>query len=444
MNKVLVFLTTLLLASCGDDFTERNAPKGGGSGPILGSNNTQFLTSPELVNSGEFTLTKMIANVGSLVTAPLVEEFTDSIKELTESIGEHCQTIQNQSTFSKEEWENSRLVLREKWHKSMDLYHQWEMMNYGPSNPEDSPIGGLVYSYDQEVKCSLDRELVKISRSGRLPNFAGTVENKNIRGLDSLGPLFFSDPDKSRCARPRGAIQAWFSSPLIEREKGTCLYMNHVMEDVMKQTGELKKFWDKDQNYYPLKMVSGVLGSEIQVINKVSQALFYLDTEHKDRRLAWPLGIEVMVGGKKDSCKKNCGQKTQHLYSDSALRSLKNSLLGFKHLFMGITHKEKTDGFGIDDLLRQRGHESVAQSMQVQIEDILSYIESLKQKKSSFRVLVESTSQGTCENSNANDTNNPGCALYWKVKGLNDSLKGEYLLALNDLNAPRSAQGDGD
>lgn len=442
------FLTLILcaagiLTSC-DDFTSKNLDVAQPTNEEI-DNVDLLLSENSTINSGAFSLEKLIANTGSFVTGPLVEELAKETKELDQAINQHCSTLNILSDLDEDKLETLRAPIQENWKEAMSVYHKLAMMNYGPAAAITSTAMDSIYSFDGIEKCRMDVILLQIDLTGesRLPRF-DVINNYNVRGLDTLEPLFFAPANKSRCSRVNGRLTQWFQKPLLAREKQVCILAKHLSQDITAKASELQKAWSPQQGYYTAQMLRGAQGTPIELTNKISQALFFLDTNTKDIKLSYPAGFDVRVGDTLTKCPDaSCPGSREHPYAEFGLEALESSLFGFKLLFEGISAQAGTNGLGFDDLLRDREHSDLAKNISTNLDLILENVRSLK-KTTTLKEALENIDPTKCEQTTSENRLEEVCALVWDIRKVTDLLKNDYLNALQELSAPRQAQGDND
>lgn len=443
-NFALVSLLLITLLSC-DDFTQKNLDVAAPTSKQEVNNADLLLTDTARINSGEFTLEKLLANTGTFVTEPLIQKLNQNIEDLNQSINQYCGSLDAFSDITKEQVETLRIPIQENWKKSMRTFHQLEMMAFGPATEITNNTMESLYSFDGEEKCRLDAQLFQLSLRGpsRLPQL-DVINNYNIRGLDSLEPLFFADPNKSRCSRVNPRIAKWFEGPLLNREKTVCTYSKHILSDMVKKANDLAKRWSPLQGHYTAAMLNGSAGSPLEIVNTISQAMFFLDTNTKDIKIAYPAGFEVRIDGTITKCPDNsCPDKAEHPYSDFGFDAIESSVEGFRYLFFGINSQTNFDGNGFDDLLINREFKELSDTLRANTDTLLNNIRSLK-KETTLREALKNIDPAKCESTTSENRLEEVCAIVWDIRKVTDLLKNEYLSALQELSAPRQAQGDND
>jgi predicted lipoprotein len=440
MKKKLLLLSSLILLTSCNDFTEKNlevstAPDEGISSADL------LLGQTDLINAGEFSVEKMLANTGTFVVAPLITKLDKEVAELSAGIDQYCSTIKVFPTVTSEQLSALRKPLQDSWKKAMLTYHTLEVMNFGPAKAVTSTAMSSIYSFDREDKCQIDRTLLLAQRN-RFPRFE-VIDNYNVRGLDSIEPLIFADPNKSRCQKVNPRLQAFFDLPLIEKENVSCKLMSHLMKDITLKAQELEKSWSVRGGNYTASMLKGTAGTSVEVTNEISQALFVMDTLIKDIKTSYPAGFEVRIEEEITKCPDaTCPRATEHLYADMALESLQASFKGFKYLFSGDNPETQAKGYGLDDLLISRGFATIAKNLKTNIDLAIENIE--KNKGQSLQEMLKGVDATACEQTYSEDRKVEACALVWDIRKVTDILKNDYLVALAELSAPRQASGDND
>jgi predicted lipoprotein len=154
-------------------------------------------------------------------------------------------------------------------------------------------------------------------------------------------------------------------------------------------------------------------------LNSVSDALFYIDFEVKDLKLARPLGLRECEAD-------TCPELVESIFAGRSKANLRANLVGFRRLVEGC--EEGFAGKGFDDLMVAVGSEPLATRVKerlVAAEAALNAIEeqdlaqALVQDKASVR------------------------AFYDSLKGVTDLLKTEVVTVL-DLELPQTLEGDND
>lgn len=440
-NTLLLSLTLLFTVAC-QDFTEKNLELADNGNPNEVSAGEFLLSNKSQINRGEFTLNKLLANVGVFVVSPLVSQLNQNIDSFSHGLDQYCAALSVMETIDKEDLDVLKKPLQEQWIDSMRVFHQLELMKFGPATDPSSTAVDSIYTFTGEDKCRVDLQLLQVQR-GRFPRF-DVINNYSVRGFDAIEPLIFGDPDISRCTRTNRQLDNFFARPLIERENVACLYMQHITKDMVQKGVELNDAWSESKGRYAFKMLKNKEKATIEVVNQVSQALFALDTVIKDVKVSYPAGFEIRINDVIQKCPAAaCPDSREHPYSELSLESLYYSILGFKHLFTGTNVYSDEDGYGFDDLLRTRGFKKLASQMIEHTESLLTTLEKLN-KETTLKDLLKDYSQDECQQTDSKNRVVEACALVWDLRKVTNLLKNEYLVALSELSAPRNASGDND
>lgn len=440
-NTLLLSLTLLFSVAC-QDFTEKNLELADNGNPNEVSAGEFLLSNKSQINKGEFTLNKLLANVGVYVVSPLVSQLNQNIDSFSHGLDQYCTALTVMENISLEDLETLKKPLREQWKDSMRVYHQLELMKFGPATDPESTAMDSIYSFTGEDKCRVDLQLLQVER-GRFPRF-DVINNYSVRGLDAIEPLLFGNPEKSRCKRTNRQLDNFFARPLIEKENIACQYMQHITQDMTAKAVELNDAWSENKGRYAFKMLKNKEKATIDFVNQVSQSLFALDTVTKDVKLSYPAGFEIRINDVLQKCPEaSCPESREHPFSELSLDSLYYSILGFKKLFSGINVLSDEDGYGFDDLLKTRGHKKLAIEMLTHTDSLLSTLERLNQE-TTLNELLKNYSQDECEQTDSKNRVVEACALVWDLREITNLLKNEYLVALSELSAPRNASGDND
>ena len=154
--------------------------------------------------------------------------------------------------------------------------------------------------------------------------------------------------------------------------------------------------------------------SQTEALGAVFDALFYLDTMTKDRKLGQPLGLL--------NCSEDrCPDDVEGLSSGTGATDVLGNLIGFRTLFTG------GEGSGFDDLLAQIGHADLAEQV----------LDAVDQATETAAALDGPLDQLIDEQPGAVEL------LHAHVKAITDLLKGDLATVLA-LQVPLEASGDND
>lgn len=428
-NIILLSLLSLIIASCGD--FNNSLPKENNSSGDEYSGTDPF-SADELanINSGSFSKKKLIMNLGINVISPAVQRFYDDTLNLHITTKNLCNDYTNGQVSSHLENE-----VRDYWKSAMESYHYLEAMMVGPMSDNDYEVRFKLYSFGltKTNLCSIDKEIVKLYEN---PNITYR-ENFNRVGLDALEYLFFS-PASYSCRRPRSNMSAWANLPEQERKSSKCKYMLRTTDFLTNTAKSLKNSWSPSAGNLTKKIINNnIFGNLDQAVNTFSNALFYLDKDLKDYKLAMPLGMH------QDCSTETCPKSIEHEKTNFSFKSMYYNVLGFKAILTGkdYMNARSINGFGFDDYLETVNAQNLKDQMIQNIDNALLALKSYENK--SFTDELVAMDKTKCLNTTSNNRLEEVCALYQDIKNISDDLKNDFLVYLA-LKAPRQAQGDND
>lgn len=316
-----------------------------------------------------------------------------------------------------------RTAARDAFGKAMDEWQQAELFRFGPAAVSKSPGGkdlrDQIYVWPLVSRCRIDETIV--SGSYATPAFATSLVSG--RGLGALEYLAFYDGTDNGCSSfsSINATGSWAALGPLELRRRKALYASAIASDVVVRAGTLVRAWDAAGGNFRDELVKAGSGSRTyatnqDALNSVNDALFYVEVEVKDLKLARPLGLAECGAA-------DCAKTVESFWARRSKENLKENLAGFRNLFQGCGQSDE----GFDAWLRASNAGDVADRMLAAIttsEGALDAIgpsleDALKTEPEKVR------------------------ALYTAVKSLTDLLKTEFVTVLN-LELPTTSEGDND
>ncbi|MCB9630973.1 MAG: imelysin family protein [Sandaracinus sp.] len=309
------------------------------------------------------------------------------------------------------------------WDRAMGLWQQAELTLVGPAGAMGTTPGGedrrdAIYSWPIVNRCRVDQELVEQAYAD-VDAFA--AEAVNVRGLDTLEYLLFHTGEDNGCA-PNASINldgTW--APIVaELPARRAAYASTAATLVVRDAEALLARWDEG---FLAELQTAGAGSTVyptaqEALNALSDALFYLDKEAKDMKLADPMGLSM-------ACTATiCPELRESRYAARSIPNVADNLRGFRLVFAGANGGM---GRGFDDLLASVGAEALAAQAITLIDEAIAIADAL---------------EGDVPELLAADANalQP---LYDAIKAITDLLKTQILGTL-DLELPDRAEGDND
>jgi predicted lipoprotein len=309
----------------------------------------------------------------------------------------------------------------------MASFQRVEAFRFGPLAPPSEPGGkslrDQVYSYPVTNLCKVDQQIV--NQIYLMPEFASSVTTG--RGLAALEYLEYFIGAQNACssAITINAEGSWAALSADELKRRRAAYAAAVARDIDARAKEIVDAFAADGDNFigQLKSAgsgSSVYASEQAALNAISNALFYVEIEVKDYKLALPLGISPDC-----SSGSTCPETVESPFARLSSSNIATNLAAFRSIFQGC--RAGNEGLGFDDWLLATGQGELADSMLAALDGAQGAIESLGQP------LEQSLAQDPSK----------ARAAYDALKQLTDQLKTRFVGVLN-LELPRVAEGDND
>jgi len=389
-------LTLIVLAAVLGSCSSDGASGGGGGGGDTG-------------RRGE-----VLAALGQSVVAPLIAELEAETTSLETALAEATAAA------------GGRDGAQAAWQQTMATWQRLEVMQFGPLGASREVMGGQdlrarIYSWPLLNRCQIDRQTVQDGYDD--PDALEAVSGGPI-GLGAIEYLLFTDDPSNDCP-PFDAINVdgtWDSmADMIPQRRLD--YAAALATLVRRRSEELARAWAADGGNFIEEMTDpsrsgAVYGTAQEGLNAVSDAMFYLEKETKDMKLATPLGIS--------GCStEQCPDRLESLWAFWSKEHVIANLRGFQSLYLGGAPGD--DGLGFDDLLRDMGADDVADDMETALTAALDATEAVP---GTFREALTENEPAMRE-------------AFMAVQVVTDLLKSDFLSVL-DLEAPDRAAGDND
>lgn len=325
----------------------------------------------------------------------------------------------------------SEASAQEAFFAALSAWQRAELFRFGPAARSTEPGGqdlrDLIYAWPVGPECKVDEQTV--SQSYRAPAFHSldfVASPVSGRTLNALEYLLFARTFTNGCSQfnPINADGTWAALSRDEITSRRREYALEVARDVSTRSRALLDAWSPSGgNFRAVFTGSGpgntTFPSEQAVLNAVSNALFYLDVELKDVKLATPLGLTP------ECTAAACPNAVESTYTDRSLAYVRENVIGFRRLFEGCG--EGFAGLGFDDWLRDVGASDLADRMTADLRAIDGVIDAVP----------GSLSEAVVSNRDA------ALAVHTAVKAVTDELKTEMVTVLN-LELPAASEGDND
>lgn len=329
------------------------------------------------------------------------------------------------AAWATQRTEAARDAARDAWSDAMSAWQKAELYRMGPTaRPNDPGAESLrdeIYAWPLLSRCKIEEQIV--SKAYESPTFTNSLIS--ARTLTAAEYLLFYEGADNGCGgfSTINANGTWAALSEAELEKRKVDYLVAVTEDVVVKAQRLVDAWSPSggnflKEFAKAGQTSGTYRTEMEALNALSHALFYVEIEVKDYKLGRPLGIQLCPDGEG-----NCPFE-----SPWALRSTQNVVdnLDAAHgLFLGCD--ANNDGVAFDDWLEAAGHGALGEEMKQALENAQAAAANIDKPLG----LAATESEADIE------------ALYASIKSFTDLLKTEFVSVLN-LELPQTAEGDND
>jgi predicted lipoprotein len=309
---------------------------------------------------------------------------------------------------------------------AMDAWQVLEVMGDGPA-ADRSVAGGQdlrndIYSWPLVSRCGVEEVIV--SKGYEAPDFGTLLINK--RGLAALEYLMFYEGADTACAATSTIVSSgsWAALSAGERDSRKQAYAARAAGHVLEKATALKAAWDPASGNFHKTLTNpgsdnAVYPTTQKALNAVSDALFYVEGEVKDMKLAPPLAL-------RDCSKDVCPELLESTYAKRSRRNIEQNFEGFRRLMFGC--EANHEGKGFDELL-------LSLSAQDHVDRL---------RAADAQVTAALAAIAPAELDVTLTTDKPKVrALYDANKALTDLLKTEFSTVL-DLELPMSLEGDND
>ncbi len=350
---VLLVGYTVIFSACG----------GGGGGSTtptvtVDANHTSFLNS-----------------VSSKVLLPAIQDFVNKTNTLNEKlIALESEIVNNGGsggsflTEAQTAWEDVMLV-----------WESIEVMQLGPIGTSSATLGGKglrdeIYSWPTTSPCAIDQEIVKNSFKT-----ADYLDSKliNIYGLDALEYLLFQQELENECSslvdiNASGTWLALSESEIRERRASFAVVIsNKLVEDAAQVLNE----WEETGLNFVAKFNNAgtdktVYSTSAKAVNAVYDALFYIDSKVKDKKLALPFSLGSSSGSALNA------NSLELSYSRLSRKSVIANLKTLRFIFQGGSSAAE---YGFDDLLVANNASTTATEILQNLNTTISTFEGLSE-----------------------------------------------------------------
>jgi len=370
----------------------------------------------------EFNQLAMITALTDNIITPTFESFLSQAQQQAVLVTDYCNA---EIAFDSQEIDQQALstaqaAAQTQWRATMDVWQQAELMLLGPLLDDDGALRNKIYSWPTVNSCGVDYDVVYfLEGTVNGAPYDITLRTPSRKGLAALDYLLFS-PSLEHSCDAGAAPPVWDSLTPTQQKIARCSFASEVAKDINNNANTLLDVWSAADGYANKLKQAGSTDSEFETehdaVNRISDALFYLDSSTKDGKLAEPLGLVANECGTQA-----CPEAVESKYSAHSFANILNNLIGFEKLLTG------NEGLGFVEYLIDVGDEETANTMTADvtnaIADISAYEQSLAEALTTNPEQVEQT--------------------HAEVKKVTDKLKIDFINSLA-LELPKTSAGDND
>ena len=358
------------------------------------------------------TAAEYLAAIAPQVVQPALVDFASELDRLDSALQAWSDTVEAGGDGLTE-----RSTAQEVFADVMGSWQRLELMQIGAlasslsGAPGAEDLRDEVYSWPTINTCRIDQETVDRG----FEDEAFFTENlANAYGLDAIEFLLWGEADTVCPGQvPPASDGSWDALGEQGVRQGRAAYALALTAHLQGLTADLQTTWESFGDELTLQG-SGVYEDEQEALDAAYHALFYLETTTKDRKLAQPLGLI-------DCSEALCPEDVESLPSGLGAANIGWNLVGFEELFTA------NGGTGLDDVLRDLGHDDLADQI---LTDLGAARAAAEAVGAPFDDAVENRTEDVE-------------ALYEAVKLVTDALKGDLATVLS-LSIPDDAAGDND
>ena len=372
----------------------------------------------------QFDCQAMVNNLAENIMLPTVQSFAVEAAALESAIGGYCTALETVDEAT------ARDGARTAWSDAMAVWQQLEVMQVGPLIDNTGTLKDEIYFWSTQNppatrSCLYDQEVVAAETT---LEYDIAVRSVTRRGLGLLEYLLFENNLNHSCPPNVPSLSGWNARPDSEKKAARCALAELAAASVSDKADELESKWTQVNGYlHQVKNpgTGGRFSSVQQVVNEISDALFSLEKETNDIKLAEPPGIKANNCGAVGTV---CPQAVESWFAAETKSHIRENLLAFQKLFLGEAPGD-ADAPGFSDFIAAQGEQSVADLMEADIEASLSAVDAIP---------------GTLQAAVADPVDVDTVTNAYNVaKNLTRQLKNQFVAILG-LTIPDTAAGDND
>lgn len=399
----------LLLAACGG---------GGGGGGTPAPSGTPTPTPTPAPMLGDEARRAVLQDLSAGIILPSLRAFAAESATLESAVAAHAAAPADPA---------ARAAAQAAWRSATAAWERNEVLQVGPaglSSGLDATPGGadlrdFIYAYPLRSVCAIEQ----LAAQDVAVTPGSSIETTGLGALEFL--LFIEEANPCALESPPSAQQR-------------AAYAESAAVRIAEVAADLRDRWEPEGGNFAGQWNSAGSGSDTysrpqDALDALSIALFYVEKETKDRKIACPTGI----GASGLSCPGSDVEIVEFPYARASTPALRANVQAFRDVFTGVDN-----GLGINDLLEGIEREDIAQRLLTELDATLAAIDALDPD---FETAVEAIDDpNACTNAASAAEGEPAaCALQGQIKRAMDIFRTEVVAALS-LATPDRAAGDND
>lgn len=371
----------------------------------------------------------LLKNMATRVIAPTYADFVDKAEALSKATDSYA------SSTSPEGLTRAQSAFKD----AMRVWQRAEVLQIGPaarvgsSTPGGAGFRERIYFWPNAYPCGVDVALVEKTYA----DGAKFIDESypNVRGMAALERLLFAGENESACPSDNAIIKsgAWGELVAADIAARRAAYAKLLAGEVHEQAIALKKAFAT----FTKELTSAGNGSKLfdttqDALNAVSDALFYVDVDTKDMKLAEPLGLTLVCD------QKRCPAELELPLSSESKQAVVKNLEALRDLFLGLPPSDDRGDqmWGFADLLSSLSQDKLAAKMTKAIEKAIAETSKIEPSLEE-EIAIDATDPASDMRSGQADR------AYAAIQELTTLLKTEFVSALS-LKLPVVAASDND
>lgn len=412
VRLAVVLVAVLALAACGGG-GGGGAGNGGGGGGGGGNGDGDVI--------GDDARRMVLSDIGENIILPALRDFADRAAELKAAVDVHAAAPADA---------DARNAARTAWREAMTSWQYNEPLQVGPaglSSGLDETPGGLdlrsfIYAFPLRNTCTIEA----LAADDIAVTPGSSIETTGLGALEFL--LFNEEANPCNLGTPPTAQQR-------------SAYAASAADRILDVANDLVNRWEPGGGDFLAEWSTAGDGSMVysmpqDALDALSVALFYVEKDAKDDKIADPTGIGA--AGLTDCSTVSCPERLESRLSGHSGENVRANVQAFLDVFIGVD-----GGMGMNDLLIGIDREDLADQIAGELQETLDHLPNVTPD---FDTAVENIpSEAECINASANPTPGalPACALHGYLKIAMDTFRGPIVAALS-LATPNRSAGDND